>query len=202
MIKKSLIVPAVLITAQLFVSSATHAKVQKCQDAQGRWHYGNDLSGVCQDESKIQSVRNSVKTAGGSEGSSSDELKQLELKLVDQNEYLTADLETVLAPYNSVDDVTKRYDQLKASTTTELSEKQMVLEGLQQKQARLITEQETNADNAAVLIADNELRIESTEKEIAELTKELDQIEKRREKMITLFNQFSDKYGNDQVRAG
>ena len=176
------------------------AKVQKCQDADGKWHYGNDLSGVCQNEAEIQSVVETVKAGSSSQVGSDDQLKQLEIQLLDQNEYLTSDLETALAPYNSVQDVETRFDQLKSQTTAELNEKETVLEGLQKKHALLLTEKETNTANADVLIADSELRIQNTEDEIEELTAELAQIEKRRAKMLTIFNQFSDKFGNDQVR--
>lgn len=174
----------------------SHAQVQKCQDAQGKWHYGNDLSNVCKNSADIKSVKERVKTASSSQGESASdkELARLELKVLNETEYLNTDLKKILSPYKTIEDVGTRFDRLKLSTETELQQKTETLDGLQKKQSALQAEKATNPGKNTVLLADINLRIKSTEADLRQLNVKSSQIDQRRAKVITLFKQFKDKF--------
>ena len=179
-----------------------HAKVQKCQDAQGKWHYGNNLEKVCKNEADIQAVRERVKTPASvqNDNTSENELARLELRVLDRTEYLKSELKTILAPYTTEQDVEDRFTRLSDSTSAELTQKEAVLEGLQKKQQILTENKSSNPEKSKLLIADNDLRIKSTEADIRQLNVKLEQIGQRRTKVISLFRQFKDKL-NDEAAA-
>lgn len=203
MIKKIIATSMLLAVSQVtnfMLVLPAHAQVKKCQDAQGKWHYGNDLSKVCK-TADVKSIRESVKTgsSGQGESASDKELTRLELKVLNQTEYLTSDLKKILTPYNSVEDVESRFDRLKSNTETDIQQKTEVLDGLQQKQNALQSDQSANPDKNKVLLADINLRIKSTEADLRQLNVKSSQIDQRRAKVILLFNQFKDRFTETPV---
>ena len=174
-----------------------HAQVQKCQDAQGKWHYGNDLRGICKNSSDIKSVNNTVKSVSSNQTESAldQELAQLELKVLDTTEYLNSDLKKILSPYNSKQDVEKRFDRLKSNTTAAIAEQMKTLEGLKVKENVIKSEGAASQQKNTVVLADLNLRIKAAEADLRNLTIKSEQIDKRRTKVLTLYDQFSDKFG-------
>jgi len=164
MLRKVLTISALLLLVQTMnqvVVSPAYAQVKKCQDAQGKWHYGNDLRGVCKSEANIQSVKERVKTpaSASSDNPSERELTRLELKVLNLTEYLTSDLKTILAPYSSEQDIENRFERLTEKATTELSAKEEMLAGLQKKQQVLESDKASNPEKSQVLLVDNNRRI-------------------------------------------
>lgn len=200
MIKKTLTISLLLLLGQAIVFPV-HAKVQKCQDSQGKWHYGNDLRNVCKNEANIKSVKERIKTPGATqnESVSEKELTRLELRVLNKTEYLTSELKKILAPYKTEQDVVNRFEQLKTTTSAAIAEKEVLLNGLQKKQQSLSNGASQNPEKSKVLIADNDLRIKSAEADIGQLNVKLEQVEQRRTKVVSLFRQFKDKF--DQEKA-
>ena len=174
-----------------------NAQVQKCQDAKGKWHYGNDLRGICKNENNIKPVKGTVKNAAGgqAESASDQELARLELKVLDATEYLSEDIKKILSPYKTKQDVEKRFDRLKSSNTEEISKKEQLIEGLKQKEILLKAGQSTSNPQSSVELADTRQRIKSAEAGLGELQVKSGQIDQRRTKVLTLFDQFNDKFG-------
>jgi len=172
-----------------------HAQVQKCQDSQGKWHYGKNLRDICKNSADIKSVKERVKSGSTNqnESASDKELARLELKLLNETEYLKSDLKKVLTPYNSVEEVDVRFDRLKSNTDTEIEQKTEALEGLQQKQQALESGTATQGEQNTILLADIRLRIQSAETDLRQLNVKSSQIDQRRAKVILLFNQFKEK---------
>ncbi len=202
MIKKTLTVSVLLLLGQavnLSVLSSAHAKVQKCQDAQGKWHYGNNLNKVCKNEADIQAVKERVKTPASTqtENASEKELTRLELRVLNKTEYLISELRTILKPYTTEQDVENRFERLKTDTEAEIADKETFLEGLQKKQQILSEDTSSNAGKSKLLLTDNDLRIKSTEADIRQLNVQLEQIEQRRTKVVSLFRQFKDKFNDE-----
>ncbi|MGH1428029.1 MAG: DUF4124 domain-containing protein [Arenicella sp.] len=203
MIKKVLTISLTFLlvnSVSLALPMAANAQVQKCRDAQGKWHYGNDLSNVCANEADIKQVKERV-TSGSNTSSgisaSESELTRLELKVLNRTEYRKSDLEKILAPYKTEKDVQQRFNRLRDQTTQQRDTQQKLADALQEKQQRLAAGREKQTSEAAVKeysvkLADNKLRLDSSQAEIRELNKQLDQIEKRRAKVVSLFNQFKD----------
>ena len=189
----------ILITsiANLSVVLPVNAQVQKCQDVQGKWHYGNDLRGVCKNESSIKSVKGTVKSTSIAQGESASdqELAKLELKVLDKTEYLNTDLEKILSPYKTKQDIDKRFARLKTSNTEEIVKKEQLIEGLRQKEILLKAGQSPNNPQNSVELADTRQRIKTAESDLGELQVKAGQIDQRRTKVLTLFDQFSDKFG-------
>ena len=203
MIKKALTISLTFVlvnSISLALPISASAKVQKCRDAQGKWHYGNDLSKVCANEADIKQVKELV-TSGTSPQSginaSESELTRLELKVLNRTEYRKSDLEKILAPYKTEKDVQQRFNKLRDRTTQQRDTQQKLADALQDKQQRLVAGRGKQTSEATVKeynvkLADNKVRLDSTQSEIRELNKQLDQIEKRRAKVVSLFNQFKD----------
>ena len=200
MIKKiisSSLLALVASTANLWVVLPANAQLQKCQDAQGKWHYGNDLRNVCKNENSIKSVKNTVKSTSGGQGESASEqeLTRLELKILDTTEYLTSDLEKILSPYKTKQDVEKRFDRLKSVNTEEIGKKEQLIEGLKQKEILLKAGESTSNPQSSVELTETRQRIKSAEADLGKLQVQSGQIDQRRDKVLTIFDQFSDKYG-------
>lgn len=172
------------------------AQVQKCQDAQGKWHYGKDLSGVCKNEGDIKSVKDRVKGGATSQGETANdqELARLELKVLNLTEYLNSDLKKLLAPYNTRQDVDARFDRLKTITTTEIQQKETIVEGLEKKQNAIKAGSALSQEKSTVELADISLRIKSNQADIRELNIKSTQIDQRRAKVLTLFDQFKARF--------
>lgn len=183
--------------ANFSVVMPVNAQVQKCQDAKGKWHYGNDLRGICKNENNIKPVKGTVKNAAGgqAESASDQELARLELKVLDATEYLNEDIKKILSPYKTKQDVEKRFDRLKSSNTEEISKKEQLIEGLKQKEILLKAGQSTSNPQSSVELADTRQRIKSAEAGLGELQVKSGQIDQRRTKVLTLFDQFNDKFG-------
>ena len=186
-------------TTNLSVIAPANAQLQKCQDAQGKWHYGNDLRGVCKNEDNIKSVRSNVKSPASSQGASASdqELARLELKVLETNEYLTSDLQKLLSPYKSKQEVEQRFERLKSTNTEEITKKEDLIEGLKQKEIILKAGESASNPQNSVQLSDTRQRIKSAEAELAELQTKSGQIDQRRAKMLKIYDQFNDKFGPD-----
>ncbi len=215
MIKKVLTISLTFIlvnSVSLALPMTANAQVQKCRDAQGKWHYGNDLSNVCANEADIKQVKevvtNGSNTSSGISASES-ELTRLELKVLNRTEYRKSDVEKIIAPYKTESDIQQRFNRLRDQTTQQRDTQQKLADALKDKQQRLAEGRDKQASEAAikeynVKLADNKLRLDSSEAEVRELDKQLEQIEKRRAKVVSLFNQFKDSpefSGKNKVQA-
>lgn len=186
-------------TTNLSIIAPANAQLQKCQDAQGKWHYGNDLRDVCKNEDNIKSVRSNVKSPASSQGASASdqELARLELKVLETNEYLTSDLQKLLSPYKSKQEVEQRFERLKSTNTEEITKKEDLIEGLKQKEIILKAGESASNPQNSVQLSDTRQRIKSAEAELAELQTKSGQIDQRRAKMLKIYDQFNDKFGPD-----
>ena len=198
-----------IIKSVLFVflfgltSSPAIAQVEKCQDKEGKWHYGSGLGSVCENASEIKTVKtdNVVRQKSDSETSEEENLAKIELKMVGKNEHLTRDIDTVLAPHKTEQDVQNRFNNLKQKTENNIREKITTIQALntQNKQLRIDKANSNDTEQKKIIdvkISENTNRISSLQEEVSQLNIELDQIEQRRNKVLLIFRQF--KYKDKQ----
>lgn len=192
---------ALIVLLFSLFSFPTMAKIEKCQDKDGKWHYGSGLGSECENSSGIKQVKETVTTGTTALPRDTDdegELAAIELKLVGQTEYLKSDIDKVLAGYETQQDVQRKYSALKSTTTNQVDEKLSLIRGLNSENKRLRIEKKNEVDVEKVKqielkIADNTLRISTSQTDVSALNEKLDQIEQRRTKVLELFKQF---FGN------
>jgi hypothetical protein len=177
------------------------AQVEKCQDKDGKWHYGSGLGSVCENSSEIKSVKTdniSDFPDNSSNSYNEEELAKLELKVMGQDEYLEKDIDKILAPYKTAQDIQNRFDRLKASISSNIIEKTNFIRALnsRNKQLKINSTKEQDVDlrkTIDVKIESNSKRSNTFQSEISQLNDKLNQIEERRKKVVYLFNQFFDR---------
>jgi len=187
----ALLLCTAILTAALpaFAADNKAMRIKKCQDAQGRWHYGDDASDACTRSKVIE-----LDTQGVKRGEVAAPLTEAELKAREQNRAeeekqrkLTEEKnrrdQQLLATYAIEDDILMTRDRKVADIESQIRASQDTLDSLRKSfarvQAQAAEEQrggKTVSPQTAKTIANNEAQIAKHEAYIQNLKKEQDAV--------------------------
>lgn len=191
-----------LMMSALFASNAY--AIKKCQDAEGKWHYGDGASKVC-DSSKVTELNNRGFVKGEEEAPKSEEQIEAERDIIEKieaeriaAEKEKAERERILNVYQSEADIERQQDNQIYSVDSSIAVHKVYLQGMAEKVERLEKKQSTLKGAWA---EKNQTEIDSSKAKIVEFEKELKGLEEQKKEIKTRFAREKELYRALQEEA-
>lgn len=178
-----------LLGANAQAETSTGPKIKKCQDARGRWHYGDTADELCRQSKVVEINKQGITTKEIAAPLTAEELKQREKnKASIEAEKKLADEQArqdklLLSTYGHEDDISFVRDRKIADTEAQIQASQTTLTALRKTQERTqkqaADEQRGGkplSDATAKQIANTEAQIAKHEQYVAVKQKEIEAI--------------------------
>lgn len=186
----------------LFASNA-HA-IKKCQDAEGKWHYGDGAAKEC-DTAKVTELNNRGFVKGEEEAPKTKEQIEAERETVEKLEEMRLaqqkekeERERILSVYQSESDIDRQLDNQIYSVDSSITVHQVYLKGMAEKIARLEKQQ---PDLKGFRKQANLEEIETSKAKIAEFETELKSLENQKKEIQERFAREKELYRALQEEA-
>jgi len=193
-----------LIIMSVF-SSQGHAKITKCKDVNGNWHYGSSASSQCADSSEITSLNQSgveVKKVAAVKTKQQllleKDQREKEEEIINKAKFEQAEKERILMVYQSEKDIERvRANQLDALQQKEDQHKNYIEALNRQKDS--FEKKKAKTNNAAIIkqldekiLASNE-KAKASEKRILDLKEQSTVVKEKFDEDLLKFQEYKDK---------
>lgn len=194
-----------LFVGTIAIASSASSKITKCQDAEGKWHYGTSNAYHCASSSKITTIdgkgvtiaqENALKT----EEQLEEERKQKEVAdaLEAQKKFEEAERDRILMVYQSDEDVERsRLNQLNSLKQKKAQHESYIVSLEKQKEQLKKKKANTknvvirkNLDDKAALI---DPKIEKSKQRIIEIGSQVEEVNKKFDEDLAFFRKHNNK---------
>ena len=179
-----------------------NAAISKCQDANGKWHYGSSASQYCADSSEITKLDKRGVKVGQVEAVKTEEQLQAERKQqeeqekrIEQQQFEKAERERILMVYQSEDDIERTKTKQINAIDQKISQHENYIIALNKNKEPL--EQKKAATNSKKLItklegdiAEIDSKIAMSEQRIVELNAQKKEIEQKYDEDLATFQKY------------
>ena len=189
----SAVVLALLAAGPALAADAKGARIKKCQDAQGRWHYGDEAADACAQSKVIELDTRGIKRNVIDAPLTEAELKAREAgleeaekakKLAEQQKRRDDQL---LATYAVEDDILLSRDRKLADLDTQIKSSEATLASLRKSLARIQAQAADEQRGGKPVSEHTAKTIAANEAQVAKHQAHIDDLKKDQEKVRTQF---------------
>jgi chromosome segregation ATPase len=183
---------ALALAAALPVHTASGQKIKKCQDAQGRWHYGDTAADACAESKVIEMTGQGIKTKEIAAPPTEAELRQREARKteIEQEKRDAEEAERrdrlLLSTYGHEDDIGFVRDRKIADLDAQIAASQDTMKSLTAALERM---RKQAGEEAAKSIANTEAQIAKHEAHIQSLRQEQESLRVHYQKELERYRQ-------------